>query len=220
MIRVYQDFEPQISVIMATFNRAKYFKRSINSLLAQNFIEWELLLVDDGSNDNTFQILNEYLNLNENIRYIKHKNRKLALSRNAGIQAAVGKYITFLDSDDEYSVDHLKIRFDYMEEHPLIDMIHGGVQVIGNPYVVDKYNPDKTIHLNQCTIGGTFFAKRKIFIELDGFKNITYSEDSDFLERAEKIFSINKVEFPTYIYHRDVLDSITNQQQKINGIKD
>lgn len=97
-----------------------------------------------------------------------------------------------------------------MEVNPHIDLIHGGTKIIGNEFVRDKDNPDKFIHLSECSIGGTFLGKTKIFKSLNGFRNISYSEDSDFLERAEKLFNVKKVSFDTYIYHRELEDSITN----------
>ena len=210
MLNIYKSFKPVISVVMASYNRAKYLKRSIESLLLQTFKEWELLVVDDGSKDNTFEIINEYLENNENIRYLKHKNRKLALTRNAGIEASVGEYITFLDSDDEYDKNHLKLRMNFMLGRPDVDLIHGGIQIIGDPYVTDKNNPGEKIHLEQCVIGGTFFGRKKVFFESDGFSSIDYSEDSEFLDRAKEKFIVQKVGYPTYIYHRDTEDSITN----------
>jgi hypothetical protein len=115
-----------------------------------------------------------------------------------------------LDSDDEFTKDHLEVRVKYLHENPEIDIIHGGVKIIGNEFVPDKENPKKIIHLSQCTIGATFFGKQNVFIELGGFKDIPYSEDSEFLERVMKTYQVMKVDFPTYVYHRETPDSITN----------
>jgi glycosyltransferase involved in cell wall biosynthesis len=212
MLSIYKSFKPVVSVVMASHNRAQYLNRSIDSLLSQTFKEWELLLLDDGSNDNTFEIINNYIENNENIRYFKHKRRKLAFTRNAGITASVGDYITFLDSDDEYDKNHLKFRINFMQGRPDVDLIHGGIQIIGDPFVADKNNPSEKIHLEQCVIGGTFFGRRKVFIESDGFLSFDYSEDSEFFDRTKEKFAIQKVGYPTYIYHRDAEDSITNQK--------
>jgi len=202
--------QPKISVIVTSYNRANYLRRCINSILAQTFHDWELIVVDDGSRDNSIEILKEYESDYENIKVIQQENIKLPLSRNKGIKFSTGKYITFLDSDDEYLKDHLLKRIKYMEKHPEVDLIHGGVTIIGNKYVRDKNNPHKLIHLSECTIGATFFGKRNVFLDLNGFKNINYSEDSEFLERAEKKFNIVEVNFNTYKYYRDSPDSITN----------
>lgn len=199
-----------VSVILTVFNRENSLKRSINSLLKQSFGNWELIAIDDGSSDDSFQILSEYESLFDNIKVYRQENKKLAFSRNRGIDLSSGDFITFLDSDDEYEPDHLLIRIKYMLDHPEIDFIHGGVRIIGNQYVRDKDNPDNFIHLSECTIGATFFGKRCVFQELKGFKNNIYSEDSEFLKRASERFKIKKVNFNTYIYHRERPDSITH----------
>lgn len=210
MIKIYKNFSPEISIVMASFNRAGFLERSIDSVLNQSFKYWELIIVDDGSSDSTSTIIDKYINQFENIRYVKHSNRKLSLTRNAGIQASVGNYITFLDSDDEYKTNHLQLRYEYISQNGLIDLLHGGVEIIGNPFVKDKNDLGKKIHLDDCTIGGTFFGKREVFLALDGFKDIPYSEDSEFFERAQKCFIIEKVGYPTYIYYRNSADGICN----------
>ncbi|MHB1686449.1 MAG: glycosyltransferase family 2 protein [Ignavibacteriaceae bacterium] len=205
--------QPEVSVVTAVYNRANYLGRCIGSLLNQTFKNWELIAVDDGSEDDTFKILKEYEKTYKNIKVFWQTNRKLPLSRNKGIEVSSGKFITFLDSDDEYEKDHLEKHFEFMKKNPEVDLIHGGVNIIGDEYVKDKNNPHKLIHLSKCTIGGTFFGKRNVFIDLKGFKNLKYSEDSDFLERAEKIYNVKKVNFNTYKYHRDAPDSITNSYE-------
>jgi len=208
------DFQPEVSVILTVFNREQYLQRSIGSLLSQSFKNWELIAVDDGSEDNSFEVLKEYQSDYPGISIIRQKNMKLPLSRNKGIRASNGKYITFLDSDDEYAEDHLLKRVEYLDNHPEVDMLRGGVDIIGNEYVRDKNNPMRFIHLSECSVGATFFGRRNVFLVLNGFKNLAYSEDSDFLERAEKCFNIEKVDFNTYKYYREMPDSITNNYFK------
>ncbi len=211
MLSVYHSENPFVSVIMATYNRSGYLPRSILSFINQTYKNCELIIVDDGSHDNTFQIVNDYLQNQENIRYIKHSHRKLSLSKNAGIQAACGKYIAFLDSDDEYKINYLEKRVQFMEANKTVDLIEGGAIIIGDEYVKDKNDTSKKIHLSECHIGPTFFGKREIFLALGGFdKNIFYSEDSAFWEEAEKKFNVRKVDFPGYVYYRDTPGSITN----------
>lgn len=208
------EFQPEVSVILSVFNREQYLQRCIDSLLGQSYQNWELIAIDDGSEDNSFEILMEYQSNYPGINIIRHKNMKLPLSRNKGIMASKGKFITFLDSDDEYTQDHLLKRVQYLNNHTEVDMIQGGVDIIGNEYVRDKNNPLKLIHLSECTIGATFFGRRYVFIMLNGFRNLEYSEDSDFLERAEKCFHVEKVDFNTYKYYREAPDSITNNYYK------
>ncbi|MDQ7818200.1 MAG: glycosyltransferase family A protein [Melioribacteraceae bacterium] len=208
MISVYKSANPIVSIVMPTFNRKSYLQRSVESVINQNFSDWELIIVDDGSTDGSFEIVDKYITKFDNIRYVRHSNRKSPLATNAGILVSCGKYITFLGSDDEYKQNHLQLRIGFMLANPDVDMIHGGVEIIGHPYVKDKYDLKKEIHISECVVGGTFFGKRNIFFELDGFSNINYSDDSDFFERAEKNYKIKKVDWNTYIYYRDTPDSI------------
>ncbi|MEJ5352737.1 MAG: glycosyltransferase family 2 protein [Melioribacteraceae bacterium] len=208
MMQVYKNFNPVVSIILPTFNRKNYLERAINSVINQTFTNWELIIVDDGSTDDSIKLIDKYILDYENIRYLRHSNRKTPLTTNAGILASIGNFITFLGSDDEYKPEHLSLRVDFMNNNQDIDLIHGGVEIIGSPYVKDKNDLTKLIHLSECVIGGTFFGKRKVFFELNGFQNLKYSDDSDFFERAEKKFKIAKVNFSTYIYYRDTPDSI------------
>jgi glycosyltransferase involved in cell wall biosynthesis len=201
---------PCVSIILTVFNREKYIKRCINSIINQTYENWKIIAIDDGSKDSSRIILDDYASRHRNIEAYYQQNMKLALSRNRGIELAESKYLTFIDSDDEYSSDHIEQRVKFIEANPDIDLIHGGAKIIGNEYVRDKNNPLKFIHLSECFIGGTFFGKTEVFKKLKGFKNIPYSEDSDLLERAEKKFKIQRVDFKTYIYHRELEDSITN----------
>jgi len=210
MLQLYSDHSPKVSVIIPTFNREKLILRAIESVLNQTYKSFEILIVDDGSEDSTFGLIKKYQQQFNNIRYLRHSNRKLPLTLNAGITASAGEYITFLGSDDEYKTGHLKIRAEILDNDSLIDLIYGGVQIIGNEFVKDKNDLSKQIHLSECVIGGTFFARKKVFAELGGFKNIQYSEDSEFFERASKIFKVIKIKDETYIYYRDTTDSICN----------
>ena len=201
---------PLVSVILTVFNRDNYLRRSVNSLLAQSFPDWELIAIDDGSYDDSSKILKEYSGLFPRIKVFTQENRKLAFSRNRGIRNSSGKYITFLDSDDEYSDNHLYNRVNYMERNRSIDLIHGGVKIMGDEFVRDKDNPYCFIHLSECIIGGTFFGKSEVFKSLNGFKENIYSEDSEFLQRAIEKYNVKKVDFKSYIYHRESGDSITH----------
>jgi glycosyltransferase involved in cell wall biosynthesis len=207
-MQVYKSVNPIVSVIIPTYNRADYLHRAIGSVINQTFKNWELLIVDDGSTDATFDIVNEYVMRNENIRYLKQSNGSPGLAYNTGILASCGIYLTFLGSDDEYKQNHLQTRIDYMKSHPEISFIHGGVEIIGDPYVKDKDDLSRKIHISECAVGGTFFGRREMFIELNGFQNVRYGEDTEFLIRAEAKYNISKIDIPTYIYYRDTPDSI------------
>ena len=208
---IYYTSNPNVSVIMATYNRSQYLDRSITSFINQTYKSCELIVVDDGSEDNTFQVVNEYVKSHNNIRYIKHSHRKVSLSKNTGIRAAAGKYIAFLDSDDEYKPDFLQARVQYMQANKSISLIVGGAIISGNPYVKDIHDLTRKIHLSECIIGSTFFGKAEVFVALGGFdKNILYSEESSLWEKANKLYQVAKVDFPGYVYYRDTPESICN----------
>lgn len=197
------DIIPEISIVICTYNRANYLNKAIDSVVEQTFKDWELLVVDDGSQDHTFEIVNTYVQQCNNIRYLKHRNKKQCYAKNAGIQASFGKYITLLDSDDSYKPNHLESRLEYMKAHPEIDLIEGGFYSEEEIFVADYFQPGQIINLRECVLGPTFFGKRRVFFELQGFKNLSYGEDTDFWERAEKIFKTQKVTEPqTYVYTR------------------
>lgn len=199
-----------VSIILPTFNRAEYLNRSVDSVIAQSYSKWELLIIDDGSNDNTKEILKPYLVRFPNIKYFYHSNRGAALSMNKGIKSSSGEFITFLGSDDKYLPNHLMLRIEYFNSNKDIDLVHTTAKIIGNRFVKDKNDLSKNIHLNECILGGTLFGRRKIFEMLNGFGNVSYSPESDLIERAERKFHIQKLDLPTYIYYRNTPDSICN----------
>ena len=197
------SYKPDISIIMPTLNRGSHLENAVKSVIAQSFENWELIIVDDGSTDNTFETLDPYLGGFSNIRYMKHKNRKAALSRNAGIQAAFGRYITFLDSDDHYLENHLETRIALIKEMPEVSLLSGGFLCDDPIMVKDCYSPDKLINIRQCILCGTLFGKRELFMALEGFKDLEYAEDTDLWERASKLFIVKKIENPkSYVYQR------------------
>ena len=95
------------SIVIPAYNRAKFLPRAINSVLKQDVSNWELIIVDDGSTDETGKIAKQYND--RRIKYVYQENKGEAGARNTGIKNAKATYICFLDSDDEYLEHHLKI---------------------------------------------------------------------------------------------------------------
>lgn len=94
------------SIIIPTYNRATFLPMAIESVLAQTYTDWELIIVDDGSTDNTKDVVFQYQD--KRIRYIYQHNAERSVARNNGIANATGEYVCFLDSDDSYQKDYLK----------------------------------------------------------------------------------------------------------------
>ncbi|MGB4270042.1 MAG: glycosyltransferase family A protein, partial [Spirochaetota bacterium] len=95
---------PFFSVVIPTFNRAHLITRAVESVLMQKFTDYECLVIDDGSTDNTFQVLSPYT---KQIQYIYTQHAGVSKARNRGIQQAQGEWIAFLDSDDMWLPEKL-----------------------------------------------------------------------------------------------------------------
>jgi len=105
---------PTVSVIIPTYNRAHLVGRSIQSVINQTYQDFEIIVVDDGSTDNTEDIIKEFQKKDKRIKHIKHnKNKGGSAARNTGIRAARGEYIAFLDSDDEWMPTKLEKQTSY-----------------------------------------------------------------------------------------------------------
>ncbi len=124
----------QISVITITYNRSQYLKEAIESVLEQSFRDFELLIIDDASTDNTAELVKEYLNRDSRVKYFRNeRNLGIGKSRNIGLQKAAGKYIAVLDSDDVWhDFDKLKKQYNFLEQNLDSDyvLVGGGVVVI------------------------------------------------------------------------------------------
>lgn len=106
-----------ISIIMPSYNTAQFIKETVESVLAQTRSDWELIIVDDCSTDNTDDVIASYLS-DERIKYIKNeKNSGAAVSRNRALREAKGRWIAFLDSDDLWTPDKLEKQIKFMEEN-------------------------------------------------------------------------------------------------------
>ncbi|MFZ1321357.1 MAG: glycosyltransferase family 2 protein [Ignavibacteria bacterium] len=207
----------EVSVILTLFNSRKFYYRALSSVLEQSYVDIEIIIVDDGSTDSIETEIIPEIKDHDNIKYLRHSNRKQPLSLNSGIFISTGEYITFLDSDDEYKHDHIQERINFMHKNKYIDLLCSGAEFIGNEedmFVPDASDINKMIHVNDCVMLGTLFGKRKVFFELDGFKDI-YSHDSDFFNRAEKIFKTSRLDSKSYVYYRNNPDSVINKLKKV-----
>ena len=133
---------PKVSVIVPVYNTENYLPRCIDSILAQTFIEFELILVNDGSEDNSGKICDNYALKDSRIIVIHKVNEGVSIARNTGIKRSTGKYITFIDSDDNVSTNYLLNLIEIHEKLNAELTISGFVkrnQGIDKPHYID-YN--------------------------------------------------------------------------------
>ncbi len=113
-----------VSVIIPTYNRAKVLGRAVESVLAQTYLHYELIIVDDGSTDETQALLESYSSY-KNVKIVRTKNKGVSAARNLGIQLASGDWVAFLDSDDEWLPQKLELQMQYVSQNPNIQVVHG-----------------------------------------------------------------------------------------------
>src|SRR5438132_413419 len=116
---------PTVSIIMPTFNRAAWLPVSIGSITGQSYPDWELIVVDDGSTDDSRSLVEGMHQTDPRIRYVTNRRRKgMSGARNQGLEEARGRYLAFLDSDDAWEPFHLRDMVHYLDAYPgRIDMM-------------------------------------------------------------------------------------------------
>jgi glycosyltransferase involved in cell wall biosynthesis len=209
----------KVSVLMTVFNtKFSYTKRAIDSVLKQDFQDFELIIIDDGSTENNRESLMAYVEKNEDkISYIRHSNRGQSESVNRGVLYSRGEFITILDSDDQYKPNHLRLCLGEIND---LDLICSTSETIvdndSDYYVPDKNDLSKLIHLDEVILFGTLFGRKKVFTSLD-FKS-GFAADADFYDRATSLFRVKKLDLRTYVYHRNIPNSICATIKKNNLI--
>lgn len=133
----------KISIIVPVYNTAKYLKRCLESILIQSLNEIEIIVVNDGSTDESLKILEEYEKKDRRIKIINKKNGGLSSARNAGINLAKGKYIINLDSDDWIEQDYFKNMYEFAEQNSLDIVVSDFFLDFDNGYV--RYTTDLNI---------------------------------------------------------------------------
>jgi glycosyltransferase involved in cell wall biosynthesis len=209
--------QTKVSVLMAVYNTDfSYIKRAIDSVLIQDFQDFELIIIDDGSTATNRDSLLQYVEKHENkISYIRHSNRGQSESINRGVLNSVGEFITILDGDDEYKPNHLSSCLREVKEDDLIcSTTETIVDTNDDYYVPDKNDLTKLIHLDEAILFGTLFGRKKVFSSIKFING--FAADADFYERAETQFRVKKVDLRTYIYHRNIPNSICATIKKEN----
>lgn len=198
-------FSDKISIIIPTYNSARYLTGAIESALLQDYPKKELIIIDDGSTDNTREIVKEFLN-RPNVYYIHQENSGTGRARNAGIKKSTGKFIAFLDADDIWpDEEKIKKQANYLKTHPDIGLV-------GNNYIIidekekelgrirfklsDKDIRNIILQSNHLNISSVM-VRKKVLLAAGLFreeKKYSGAADYDFFLRVGKISKFGNID--------------------------
>lgn len=204
--------QPTVSVIIPTYNRASFLKESVQSVLNQTFKDFEIIIINNYSIDNTLEVICSF---NDNrIKTLNFRNHGvIAKSRNHGLMNSTGKYIGFLDDDDMWCPEKLEIQIKYLESHPEFGLVYS------NALIIDAKGNQRGLVLNngrakegrifQDLLNGkyipipTVLMKRKL-LESNGLFNeessIIAIEDYEYWVRASLKFDFGYIDKPLAMY--------------------
>lgn len=199
---------PMVSIILPTYNRAHLISRAIRSLLQQTYQDFEIVIIDDASTDNTKEVINSFND--PRIRYLNHEiNRGLSAARNTGIKASKGEYLAFQDDDDLWTKDKLEKQMHIFDENAKIGVVYSGIiriksgkeiyehppdNVKKNGYVYKEVFYDLPIYMVTAVIKKSCFDKIGLFDE-----SLPSFEDKDIFIRLSKHFEFRLVDKPLVI---------------------
>lgn len=219
----------KVSVIVPVFNEGEYISAALDSIINQNFDDFEVIVVDDGSTDDSLQIAEEKLSSSDiSHKIISQKNSGVSSARNRGINEATGEYMVFVDGDDYILTDHLSQLYNPDYDFTLIQLVKKQQDSISSPHIYENEEmpTEEFIRLElEMKIPFNFVQlsyKRDIIKEHDlKFReDVSYGEDTDFALRAlsygKDIKISNEITY-YYLQHSDSLIS-TSQLKRFDYI--
>ncbi|GAB6283594.1 MAG: hypothetical protein STSR0008_23760 [Ignavibacterium sp.] len=181
---------PKVSVILPTYNGGRYIKKSIESVISQSFLDWELIVIDDGSTDNTEEIIKKIDS--DKIIYLKNENNLgIQKSLNKGLEIARGEYISRIDDDDRWTdINKLERQVRFLESNKDYVLVGTGVIVVDEKenelfrYFMPETDIDirNKILIKNCFIHSSVCFRKNLVLELGGyseFENVKHLEDYD-----------------------------------------
>ena len=182
--------KPLITIILCTYNRCTFLKEAIKSIQNQSWEKLEIIVVDDGSTDQTNKYLSQIIKNDSRFRLLSQENKGYACALNIALQHASGEYITIHDDDDRALPKKIEKQFTYLQEHPDIDIIGCGLIIIDeNSAELKRFLfPEKHEHLVKIQhlsspISHVWLARKSVYNKLKEYR-IDGVEDYDFLLRA------------------------------------
>jgi glycosyltransferase involved in cell wall biosynthesis len=220
---------PKVSVIIPTYNMADYLPEAIESVLNQTYKDFEIIVIDDGSTDNTKEIVKKYIDPSrDNIRYIYQENKGVSVARNTAIMNARGEFIALLDADDRCYANRLEEEIKAIEKDPGIGLVHADdMAITENGKCIDTQRRNKkylsgyifkNLYIRKANISlPTVLVKKECFEKVGLFdENLTRlgCEDREAwlrIAREYRIEYINKV----LAYYRRTGNGMSSNQEKM-----
>lgn len=198
--------KPKVSIVLPVYNGEKYLSAAVDSILGQTYSNWELIVINDCSTDNTERIVNEYIAKDGRIRiYNNDKNLKLPNSLNAGFMRATGDFYTWT-SDDNILMPHmLENLVDVLEKDNDIGMVYSNFKDINENGEISKewelQDPEGLLYENVC--GASFLYRREVAYQIGGYDPALFlAEDYDYWLRIWAKYSIFHLRESLYLYRR------------------
>lgn len=130
MMKLKDNNITTVTIVLPAYNASEYLTETVNSVLSQTYQDFELLVIDDGSTDNTKDIVNDFCERDSRIRLISQKNQGVSVARNNGIKTARGEYIAFLDSDDLWLPNKLAKHVEHLQANPKLGLSFARVEFV------------------------------------------------------------------------------------------
>jgi glycosyltransferase involved in cell wall biosynthesis len=212
---------------MPAYNAADFISEAIESVIDQEYRNWELIVVDDGSTDSTSALIQSYGD--SRIRYIYQHNQGVSSARNKALEVMGGDFFCFLDSDDCFPMGALQAQVDYMISHPECTLLGGQVRVMNTNLTetLSTFQPtyfgnplSEYVRLkNTCFYSITGFVRHKPFQHYNFNPKVTHGEDLLFYIHlaANSEVCFHSIEGETYIYRRSPDSTMSNLQGLSKG---
>jgi glycosyltransferase involved in cell wall biosynthesis len=210
--------QPKVSIVLPTYNGAAFIKQSIESCLAQTYQNIELIIVNDGSTDNTLEQIESFNN--HRIILIKQdKNQGHIAALNKGFSVSSGDLLTWTSDDNYYALNAIAVMAEELNKHKDIDFVYSKYQVInpkGEPLRIGRFEDPDYLDIDNC-IGGCFLYRRKVYEAVGDFNPEAFlAEDYEYWLRVRQKFGMKKIDAVLY-YYREHDKSLTgvHKEQKV-----
>ncbi len=220
---------PMVSIVTPVYNRARFIGKAIESVQKNTFTDWEYIIVDNGSTDGTQEVIQGYIESDNRIKLLENNDNVIALALNLGVRMAHGKYISQLDSDDEYLPHTMQSMANALESNPTwgiaisyYELMNEAGEVLPEFGVIKHEQYSRNNILRRDGAGALRCWHRSVILEMGGFDEEElghYGEDYDLVLKVGEKYEVGRVHEVCYRYrrHDDNTDAIRDPEMKIRN---